>query len=473
MKADCALFVDFGSTFTKIVLVDLAAETVLGRVQTPSTVETDITVGLKRGLEDIGRILGGPPVYHHKLASSSAAGGLRMVAIGLVPDLTVEAARRAVLGAGAKVVGVYAYQLTEKEIRELEEAAPDIVLLAGGTDGGDRANVIRNAGCLGRADLGAPIIYAGNKAASDEVREILTACNKEVVITENVMPEIGMLQVEQVRLIIRELFIKRIIDAKGLRNAERFIDSILMPTPTAVLNAANLLATGTAGEPGLGELVVVDIGGATTDVHSISVGAPTEAGVIQKGLPEPYVKRTVEGDLGMRYNASTIVQAVGKERFLTQTRGIVSNLDQAVEKLVLRPESLPGSEEERALDMELARAAAHLAMERHAGVIEVAYGPMGQFHIQYGKDLRGIKTVIGTGGPLIFGPDPEAVLRETLHSDAKPFSLKPKQPAFYVDRKYMLYAIGLMAEVYPDKALRMAKKYLRKVDNGGPHGTIG
>jgi uncharacterized protein (TIGR01319 family) len=96
-------------------------------------------------------------------------------------------------------------------------------------------------------------------------------------------------------------------------------------------------------------------------------------------------------------------------------------------------------------------------------VIEAAYGPMGQFHIQYGKDLRGIKTVIGTGGPLIFGTAPETVLKETLHSEAKPFSLKPKQPGFFIDEKYILYAVGLMADAYPDKALRIAKKYLRKV----------
>jgi uncharacterized protein (TIGR01319 family) len=463
MKTNHALFVDFGSTFTKIVLVDLASETVLGRVQTPSTVESDIAVGLRRGIEEIGQILGGPPMYHYKLASSSAAGGLKMVAIGLVPDLTVEAAKRAVLGAGAKVVGVYAYQLTEKEIGELEKAAPDIILLAGGTNGGDREVVIRNADRIRSSDLKAPIIYAGNKAASDEVRKILAAGSKEVVIAENVMPEIGVLKVEHVRCIIRELFIGRIIDAKGLKNAERFIDSILMPTPTAVLNAARLLAEGTPDEPGLGELVIVDIGGATTDIHSISLGAPTEAGVIRKGLPEPYVKRTVEGDLGVRYNASNIVQAVGKEKFCKQIPKMVSDLDQVVERLNLNPECLPGTDAEEALDVKLACAAARIAMERHAGVIEVAYGPMGQVHIQYGKDLRGIKTVIGTGGPLIFGTDPEAVLKETLHSEAKPFSLKPKEPAFYVDEKYILYAIGLMAEVYPDKALRIAKKYLRKV----------
>jgi uncharacterized protein (TIGR01319 family) len=191
-----------------------------------------------------------------------------MVAIGLVPDLTVEAAKRAALGAGAKVIGVYAYQLTEKEIQELENAAPDIILLAGGTDGGDRQNVLRNAEALSRVNLEAPIIYAGNKTCSDEVRRILMASRKEVVVAENVMPELGLLKVEQVRSIIRELFIRRIIDAKGLKNAEEFIDSILMPTPTAVLNAAKLIAEGTDNEPGLGELVVVDIGGATTDVYS-------------------------------------------------------------------------------------------------------------------------------------------------------------------------------------------------------------
>ncbi len=276
------------------------------------------------------------------------------------------------------------------------------------------------------------------------------------------MPEIGVLKVEQVRSIIRELFIKRIVDAKGLKNAERFIDSILMPTPTAVLNAAKLLAEGTPTESGLGEVAIVDIGGATTDIHSISLGAPTEPGVIQKGLPEPYIKRTVEGDLGMRYNASTIVQAVGKENFRKQMRGVVLDVEAAVESCTSGRKVSQGPRQETTLDLELARAAANLAMERHAGVIEVAYGPMGQYHIQYGKDLRDIKTVIGTGGPLVFGPNPEAVLKETLYSDAKPFSLKPKEPDFYIDEKYILYAIGLMAEVESRQGLENRQEVLEK-----------
>jgi uncharacterized protein (TIGR01319 family) len=118
---------------------------------------------------------------------------------------------------------------------------------------------------------------AGNKVASDEIQALLDSGKKEYVITDNVLPEIGVLQVDKVRSIIRDVFISRIIESKGLKNAEQFVDGILMPTPTAVLTAAKLLSQGTGNEEGLGELVILDIGGATTDVHSIGWGEPTES----------------------------------------------------------------------------------------------------------------------------------------------------------------------------------------------------
>jgi len=273
----------------------------------------------------------------------------------------------------------------------------------------------------------------------------------------------GVLQVDKVRSIIREVFINRIIETKGLKKAEQFIDGILMPTPTAVLTAAKLLSQGTAKEEGLGELVVVDIGGATTDIHSIARGDSTEPGVVQKGLPEPFVKRTVEGDLGLRYNASSILHAVGKERFEQQLGNPNFDLDEAINQLSLFTDRLPESESERLLDTELSRNAVRLAMERHAGAIQTTYGPEGQVFVQYGKDLRGIKIVIGTGGPLIFSPVSKKILQEMVYSETNPFSLKPKVPDFYLDERYLLYAVGLMSEVEPDKALRVAKKYLKRL----------
>lgn len=186
---NCGLFIDFGSTFTKLIAIDLDGERVVGRAQSPSTVETDITLGLNTVLDRINKVQEKEPVYRYKLACSSAAGGLRMVTIGLVPELTAEAAKRAALGAGAKVVGIYSYQLTKKELHELETMAPDIVLLAGGTDGGDRETILHNATILSRCNLHAPIVVAGNKVTSDEIHAILASGHKEYVITDNVMPE--------------------------------------------------------------------------------------------------------------------------------------------------------------------------------------------------------------------------------------------------------------------------------------------
>lgn len=462
-EASYGLFIDFGSTFTKLVSMDIGSEQIIGRAQGPSTVDTDIMQGLSAAWEKLDASQGKSYPYRYKLACSSAAGGLKMVAIGLVPDLTVEAAKRAALGAGAKVVGIYSYEVTRREIREMERLEPDIVLLAGGTDGGDRETITKNARSLSTCYLHAPIIVAGNKVAAEEIEKILLSSNKECIVTDNVMPEIGVLQVEEVRSIIREVFIKRIVEAKGLKRAEQFIDGILMPTPTAVLAAARLLSQGTEREEGLGELVVLDVGGATTDIHSVARGEPTQPGVVKKGLPEPFVKRTVEGDLGVRHNAASIVKAVGKAYFEQAKDGSILDLDQAIEHYSLFPDRLAQTEPERGLDMQLARAASGLAMERHAGRLKSVYGPEGEVFFQYGKDLRDIRYVIGTGGPLIFCPQPENIMKETIYSEADPFSLKPAAPEFLLDERYLLYAIGLLSEVEPDKAFRIAMKYMRRL----------
>ncbi len=164
-----ALLIDFGSTFTKILAVDLDKEEILAYAQSPTTVENDITIGLHRALDLLPQHIAKAAPYACKSASSSAAGGLRMVTIGLIPDLSAEAAHRAALGAGAKVIKIYSFRLSQSELAELERLAPDILLLAGGTDGGNRQVIIENARLLAQSRINCPILIAGIKAAADEV----------------------------------------------------------------------------------------------------------------------------------------------------------------------------------------------------------------------------------------------------------------------------------------------------------------
>jgi uncharacterized protein (TIGR01319 family) len=447
--------IDLGSTFTKVVAVDLESEEIVARAQAPSTVGTDVTIGLKEALRKV-EADNNP---ENKLACSSAAGGLRMVAAGLVTDLSSKAATAAALGAGAKVIGTYSYELSQGEVAEIEDIYPDIILLAGGTDGGNRRVIVHNAEMLSKSRLAVPIIVAGNKEAQDEVKSLLVASGKHIKLAKNVMPEVNKLEVDSCREVIRRVFMANIVKAKGVERAKEMIKDIITPTPAAVLDALQLLADGCDGEEGWGECIAIDVGGATTDVHSIAKGLSAE-GVIFRGLlPEPYAKRTVEGDLGVRYNLDVLVE-------LGMKRGIIPEGSVANELVENFPttDKLPSNDEEFTFDMLLARTAVEVAMERHVGRIELVYGPQGQTLVQSGKDLRGVRHIIGTGGPLVFAKDLEMILNGALFDEKVSNLLKPKNPEFYLDEHYILYAMGLLARSEPKKALVLMKKYLKRLN---------
>ena len=305
------LLIDFGSTYTKLTAVDVESEVILGTASSFTTIETDINNGLKNGMAMLEHKTG-KLEYEACYACSSAAGGLRMVTSGLVPELTGEAAKLASLGAGAKVVGIYAFQLTEDDIEDIKKLNPDIFLLVGGTDGGNTECILHNAKMIAEMKPDFPIVIAGNRNAARECERILAGF--ETHVCPNVMPKFGKLEIEPTQKKIREIFLNRIIQAKGLSRAAELLSDIMMPTPAAVLQAMELLSQGTENERGIGDLVAVDVGGATTDVYSIADGMPEHMNTVYKGLPEPYAKRTVEGDIGMRYSIQGIVDVAGIRR---------------------------------------------------------------------------------------------------------------------------------------------------------------
>ena len=464
-----ALLIDIGSTYTKVACFDLERAELLARSQACTTVREDVNLGLQQALENIP----GWQQADYRLACSSAAGGLRIAAIGLVPGLTAEAARRAALGAGSRVVKTCSYELTESDIAELESLAADVILLAGGTDGGNQEIILHNAGLLADSKVQEPILVAGNRSAADRVAELLDKGEKEFYLTENVMPELEKLNIEPARQKIREIFLERIVKARGLDRVKELIDEVVMPTPAAVLRAAEILARGTSEKEGWGELMVVDIGGATTDVHSAAAGTPTRSGVSQRGLEEPFLKRTVEGDLGMRYCAGDLFQAVKPKRWQQIYQDLynkeleLQDLEDYAEKICQQTEYLPVSQEETELENMLGREAVRLATSRHAGSLRTIYTPQGASFIQEGKDLTGIKKVIGTGGIVVHNQNPELVLAGVLQENQlEEEKLTPLAPDFYLDDDYLLAAAGLLAEVEAEAALLILQKYLKEIDQG-------
>jgi uncharacterized protein (TIGR01319 family) len=482
---DLALLIDFGSTFTKVTAVDLAAPRILARAQAPSTVETDVSEGFFQALARLAERRSGLfraiPTRLDALdgmfvrASSSAAGGLRIVVVGLVPGLTVEAANTAALGAGGKIVGAFAFKLAAEDIAEIEQQKPDMVLLTGGTDGGDTRTILHNAEALSRSRLAVPFVIAGNAAATPAIAEVLAAAGKDAISLPNVMPRTGTLRIEPVQGEIRRLFMQRIIQGKGIDKFQARVP-VLLPTPMAVLSAALIGSQGQGGQRGCGDLLLVDVGGATTDVHSIGEGRVSERNIIPTGLPEPFAKRTVEGDLGIRCNASTILRRAGAVRLHARMQAAFPEFPIAQAELVdyvtrisEDPSAVPRAPWQSAADAVLAAAAVDLAIERHVGRREPYYASGGTVMVQAGKDLTEVPTLIGSGGIFAHNPFADRIITGT--AEGANGVLRPTRARVVLDRDYVLYAIGLLAESHPAAAFALFEQHLlggRASDRNAP-----
>lgn len=432
--------VDVGSTFTKAALVDLADGTLLGTATHPTTSTTDVLVGVDACRAQLGA---GDDVP--VLACSSAGGGLRLAVVGYERVVTAEAGYRVGLSAGARVVHVSAGELDRAGVEALLADRPDVVLLVGGTNGGNAEVLLHNARKLAISRLKVPVVVAGNVDARDDVVEIFQTRRKNVIACANVLPEIGVLEPRPAREAIREVFIRHVIGGKGLSRGPRFPAMVRAATPDAVLAGVELLADGAGDVPGAGDVLVVDVGGATTDVYSV-VAPEEEAELHAEVSGTMWRARTVEGDLGMRWNAPGVVDAGAGERLLVDATEEKS-LREAAAALHADVSYVPSEGVGRAMDARLAELAVTVALRRHAR--------------PGGRDLRRVRLVVGSGGVLRHGSDAlrAQVLAPATGDRAGGWKL-PEHADVVVDSRYVLAAAGLLAAEHPLAAARLVRSLL-------------
>lgn len=421
----------------------------IGQGQAPTSVlEGDVRIGLEGAVEDLKNRLGLDKIeYGEMLATSSAAGGLRMCVHGLVYDMTVKAAQAAALGAGAIVTMATAGKMSEYDIEDLVASRPNLILLAGGTDYGERETALYNAARIAETRLKAPVIYAGNVQNQRAVMDIFKKAGVSCTVTENVYPKLDKLNIEPARKIIHKVFEEHIIKAPGMEHIRDMVTGSIMPTPGAVMEAVQLIYNE------IGDVVAVDIGGATTDVHSVT-GGSEEIGILMTS-PEPFAKRTVEGDLGLYVNAKNLIERIG-ESALQNELGI------DMEAVMANYLPIPKTEGQFKLTERLCTEAGLVALERHAGALRYIYTPSGRKTVAEGKDLTAVKTIIGTGGALTRLPHREQLLRALADCNATGMMLypKPSKIRLLFDDDYIMASLGVMSKHYPEAALKLMKRSL-------------
>lgn len=448
-----ACCVDFGSTFTKAALVDLAGGGLVATASYRTTIDTDVLDGWDACLADL--VEREPAAARAPVrACSSAGGGLRIGVVGNEELVTAEAGRRVALSSGGRVVAVVAGGLAGTGYAELSAAEPDVVLLVGGTDGGNAEILLAAADTLARHGWSTPVVVAGNAEARDEVAALLSGSGTPHVLTDNVVPQIGVLRPDGARAAIRDMFVSHVIGGKHLSRRGDLTAMVQGATPDLVLTAVELVAEQA------GDVAAVDVGGATTDVHSVTEVDPEDAGLARQVVAPVPVARTVEGDLGMRWSATDTVRA-GVEA------GLVDDAEQAeLAAAASRRHSDPGylasGEAEAAQDRRLAEIAVGVALRRHAGRQQVRLGPDGRVLERSGKDLREVDLLVGSGGVLRHRARSEAegVIRASCGDHVSGGWLLPRDPRVAIDRDYVLAPAGLLAADHRDAALALTAPML-------------
>ena len=478
-KIRSILATDCGSTTTKCILIEWGEDgyRLAARGEAPTTVEApaeDVTQGVLNAVREVSELIGRPllddngelirPYDREKnqgidiyLSTSSAGGGLQMVVGGVVREMTAKSAEKAALGAGAIVMDVLAVndgRMPHEKIELIRQLRPDMLLLAGGVDGGTVKHVVELAQVVGAADpkprLGIayelPVIFAGNKDAQEPIRETLEK-KTALEVVDNLRPAMDKENLQPSRLKIQEQFLEHVMaHAPGYPNLMKMTDEEIMPTPAAVGSIMETIAKRDSIN-----IVGVDIGGATTDVFSVLDGV---------------FNRTVSANFGMSYSFSNVYAEAGHEQVM---RWVPFSLDERelrnrIKNKMIRPTSIPYLLEELILEQAMAREALRLSFDQHKSLVTGLKGVQKKSDLSalFGLgdeesdtliDMRKVNMLIGSGGVLSHAPRRHQTAMMLIDS-----FLPEGVTTLTVDSIFMMPQLGVLAEVHPDAATQVFER---------------
>jgi uncharacterized protein (TIGR01319 family) len=470
------LATDCGSTTTKAILIEKRGDEyrLIVRGEAPTTVEApfeDVTMGVlnavgeveelanRKLLDDKGLIISpangdvGTDIY---ISTSSAGGGLQMMVAGVVRSMTAESAERAALGAGSIVMDVIASndrRMPHEQIERIRRLRPDMILLSGGIDGGTTTHVVEIAELIAAADprprLGSgyklPVIFAGNKDATDAVDETLSG-KTDLTVVDNLRPVLERENLMPAREKIHDLFMEHVMaQAPGYKKLMSWCDAPIMPTPGAVGSIIKRVSDIESIE-----VVGVDIGGATTDVFSVFQGV---------------FNRTVSANLGMSYSVSNVFAEAGLDNVM---RWVPFHMDERdlrnrVKNKMIRPTTIPQMMEELIFEQAIAKEALRLAFIQHKSFATVLKGVQQQRTIADAFDqsssgatlvnMMTLNMLIGSGGVLSHAPRRQQAALMLIDA-----FLPEGITRLAVDSIFMMPQLGVLAEVHAKAATEVFTK---------------
>jgi len=442
--------------------------------EAPTTVEApyeNVIMGVQNAIREIEELIGlkflseeGRIIKPHAkgrgvdfyCSTSSAGGGLQMMVAGVIKTMTVESANRAALGAGAIVEDAIAVDDDRPDYQKIDrirQLRPDMILLAGGTDGGTTTLVMQIAELISAADpkarLGAdyklPLVYAGNRDVRPQIQKLMQD-RFALEIVDNLRPVLEIENTEPARMAIHELFMEHVMShAPGYPELMNWTDLDILPTPAGEGMAMQLIAYAEKKN-----VIGVGLGGATTNVYSVFDGK---------------FVRSVSANLGMSYSICNVMKEAGVGNILRWLPFEISEDDliDILRNKMIRPTTIPQTLDSLLVEQAVAREALRLGLKHHKTIATRLKGAK-KVHRMIGEmleymleetyiDMMKISIIGGTGGLLSHAP--RRVQSLLILTDA----FQPEGVTkVYQDSEFMMPHLGVLSKAFPDIAWNIFDK---------------
>jgi hypothetical protein len=453
IDADSVLAIEVGTISTRVILFDVVEGRYrfIGQGMVPTTIGppfNDISVGVKEALDELHNITGrvlfnadGQLVVPSQpngsgvdacVATVSVGPPLQVVAIGLLEDVSTESAKNLASTTYARVVETMSINDRRGTVERLDTILrwrPDLIIMAGGVEGGAKASVLTLLEAVGLAcylipkDQRPEVLYAGNSELVKNVQEAIGSL-ANLHVAPNVRHSYEMEQLTPSQPAIAQIMrLVRSRQIRGIQELDTWTGNQLVPAATAFGRTIRYISKEYAGTRK--GVLGVDVGASATTIASAFSGD---------------LRLSVHPGLGLGENLPKILNLCPLSDIMRWVSVDVSEnyLRDYIYNKAIYPTSVPITNEELVIEQAIACQAMFLAVHQASK----------SYPAEISRSLPGLlpwfEPIIASGSVLTRAPNRSQTLMMILNS------LQPTGvTTVALDRNNLAACLGAAARVAP------------------------
>ena len=281
-------------------------------------------------------------------ATISAGDPLKIVVVGLLEDVSAESARRLAHSTYSEVlqtISLNDHRKHDARLNLIIRARPDLLLIAGGTNGGASKSLMSLMETIGLACYLLPesnrpdVLFAGNQSVGDDVKLSMEGLTT-VHLAPNIRPTLELERLDAAQAAVASYYIdERVNRLPGAEELKAWAGEGMMPSATAFGRVVRFLSAFLRDKKGV---LGVDLG-----ASAVTVSAALDS----------ELSLSVYSHLGLSSGAAKLLEHISVEEILRWATIEISSkeLQEYLLNKSLHPQTVPATLDEMQIEQAIAR----------------------------------------------------------------------------------------------------------------------